>query len=73
MEFLEADISGIYLIKPDTFRDQRGFFMEMFNQEKYEVELPYRFVQDNMSSSQRGVVRGLHYQLKQPQGKLVFV
>ncbi len=73
MEFIQSDIEGVCLIKPDVFNDQRGFFLETFNQSKYEAALPYHFVQDNMSFSQRGVVRGLHYQLKQPQGKLVFV
>ena len=73
MEFLPSDIEGVCLIKPDIFRDQRGFFMETFNQSKYDKNIPYSFVQDNISSSRRGVVRGLHYQLKQPQGKLVFV
>jgi dTDP-4-dehydrorhamnose 3,5-epimerase len=73
MEFLQSDIEGVYLIKPDIFRDQRGFFLETFNQSKYDPFLPYSFVQDNMSFSQQGVVRGLHYQLRQPQGKLVFV
>ncbi|MCD6269527.1 MAG: dTDP-4-dehydrorhamnose 3,5-epimerase [Deltaproteobacteria bacterium] len=73
MEFLQSDIEGVCLIQPDIFRDQRGFFLETFNQSKYDQDLPYSFVQDNMSFSQRGIVRGLHYQLKQPQGKLVFV
>ena len=74
MEFINADIEGVCLIKPDIYRDQRGFFMETFNQEKYNVGgISYTFVQDNMSYSERGTVRGLHYQLKQPQGKLVFV
>ncbi len=73
MEFIQSDIEGVCLIKPDVFQDQRGFFLETFHQSKYEAVLPCSFVQDNMSFSQRGVVRGLHYQLKQPQGKLVFV
>ncbi len=73
MEFVPAEIAGVYLIKPDIFRDQRGFFTETFHQEKYNIAVPYDFVQDNMSFSQRGTVRGLHYQLKQPQGKLIFV
>jgi len=74
MDFMNTDIEGVCLIKPDIFRDQRGFFMETFNQGKYVAGgVPYSFVQDNMSYSERGAVRGLHYQLKQPQGKLVFV
>ncbi|MEA1923031.1 MAG: dTDP-4-dehydrorhamnose 3,5-epimerase [Pseudomonadota bacterium] len=74
MDFIGTDIDGVSLIKPDIFRDNRGFFMETFNHVKYsEGGVPYNFVQDNMSYSGRGTVRGLHYQLKQPQGKLVFV
>jgi len=73
MEFTAADIAGVYLIKPDIFRDSRGFFTETFHQEKYNAAVPYDFVQDNMSFSQRGTVRGLHYQLQHPQGKLIFV
>lgn len=74
MDFINTEIDGVRLIKPDIYRDQRGFFMETFNQVKYsEGGVPYTFVQDNMSYSERGTVRGLHYQLKQPQGKLVFV
>jgi len=73
MEFVPAEIAGVYLIKPDVFHDSRGFFTETFHQEKYSASVPYDFVQDNMSFSQRGTVRGLHYQLQQPQGKLIFV
>jgi dTDP-4-dehydrorhamnose 3,5-epimerase len=73
MEFIPADIAGVYLIEPDVFRDSRGFFTETFHQEKYNRAVPYDFVQDNMSFSQRGTVRGLHYQLQQPQGKLILV
>ncbi len=73
MEFIPANIAGVYLIKPDIFRDSRGFFTETFHQEKYNTAVPYDFVQDNMSFSRRGTVRGLHYQLQQPQGKLIFV
>ena len=74
MDFINTEITGVCLVKPDIFRDNRGFFMETFNQGKYaDGGLTYNFVQDNMSYSERGTVRGLHYQLKQPQGKLVFV
>ncbi|MBN2807945.1 MAG: dTDP-4-dehydrorhamnose 3,5-epimerase [Deltaproteobacteria bacterium] len=74
MEFISAEIAGVSLIKPDIFRDQRGFFMETFHRGKYaDAGIGYDFVQDNMSRSARGTVRGLHYQLQQPQGKLVFV
>ena len=73
MDFLATELEGVCLIKPDIYRDPRGFFMEIFHQSKYDENVPFNFVQDNMSSSRHGVVRGLHYQLKQPQGKLVFV
>ncbi len=74
MEFQTTGIPGVCLVKPDIYRDQRGFFQEVFNRQRYEAGgMAYDFVQDNMSRSQRGTVRGLHYQLKQPQGKLVFV
>ncbi|HDS15975.1 MAG TPA: dTDP-4-dehydrorhamnose 3,5-epimerase [Proteobacteria bacterium] len=73
MEFVAGAIAGVVLVRPDIHCDQRGFFMETFNQEKYHGKVePCRFVQDNMSSSLQGTVRGLHYQLKKPQGKLVF-
>jgi len=59
-------------VEPEVFQDSRGFFMETFHAEKYRQHgLPESFVQDNHSRSTRGVVRGLHYQLRQPQGKLV--
>ena len=74
MEFIKSDISGVVLIEPDVHRDQRGFFQETFHRKKYAAGgIDYEFVQDNMSLSARGTVRGLHYQLEQPQGKLVFV
>lgn len=64
----------VLLIRPDVFEDARGFFMESFHARKYaEQGLPGHFVQDNHSRSTRGVLRGLHYQLNQPQGKLVRV
>lgn len=62
------------LIKPDVFGDSRGFFMESWHRKKFaEAGLDVDFVQDNHSRSSRSVLRGLHYQLKQPQGKLVRV
>ncbi len=64
----------VLLIRPDVFPDPRGFFMESFHARKYAAQgLPGQFVQDNHSRSTRGVLRGLHYQLNQPQGKLVRV
>jgi dTDP-4-dehydrorhamnose 3,5-epimerase len=62
----------VLTLVPDKFGDARGWFMETFNAERFrEHGLPAEFVQDNHSYSRKGVVRGLHYQLEQPQGKLV--
>jgi dTDP-4-dehydrorhamnose 3,5-epimerase len=64
----------VLLIEPDVFADSRGFFMETFHATKFAAAgLPTEFLQDNHSHSVRGVLRGLHYQLQQPQGKLVRV
>lgn len=64
----------VLLIEPAVFADARGFFMETFHADKFARQgLPTRFVQDNHSRSVRGVLRGLHYQLHHPQGKLVRV
>ena len=62
----------VLLIEPDVFEDPRGFFMETYHVEKYAAAgLPTEYLQDNHSHSVRGVLRGLHYQLQHPQGKLV--
>jgi len=67
-------IPDVLLIEPDVFGDSRGFFMETWHRQKYaEQGLDVDFVQDNHSRSSKGVLRGLHYQLEQPQGKLVRV
>jgi dTDP-4-dehydrorhamnose 3,5-epimerase len=72
MKITELAIPGVFLIEPDVYGDQRGFFQETYRQEKYAaLGIPGPFVQDNHSRSRRGVLRGLHYQLVQPQGKLV--
>ena len=64
----------VLLVEPDVFPDPRGFFMETFHAKKFaEAGLPAEFLQDNHSHSVRGVLRGLHYQLRHPQGKLVRV
>ncbi|HEX9758809.1 MAG TPA: dTDP-4-dehydrorhamnose 3,5-epimerase [Nitrospiria bacterium] len=74
MEFKETDLKEVVLIKPDIFSDERGFFMETYHQKKYaEAGIPEFFVQDNFSNSKTRTLRGLHYQLGKPQGKLVFV
>ena len=62
------------MLEPEVFGDARGFFFEAYNEANFRsLGLPTRFVQDNQSGSTKGVLRGLHYQLKQPQGKLVRV
>ena len=67
-----AVIEGLYVIEPTVFRDERGYFMETYNQNDFkEAGLAMTFVQDNQSMSQKGVLRGLHYQKQFPQGKLV--
>jgi dTDP-4-dehydrorhamnose 3,5-epimerase len=74
MEFSPTSIPDVYLIEPVVFGDDRGFFMEVFRSEQFaEVGIDANFVQDNHSGSMRGILRGLHYQIKQSQGKLVRV
>ena len=65
-------IEGLYVIEPTVFKDERGYFMETYNQNDFkEAGLDMVFVQDNQSMSVKGVLRGLHYQKQYPQGKLV--
>ncbi|MCP9472224.1 MAG: dTDP-4-dehydrorhamnose 3,5-epimerase [Nitrospira sp.] len=66
-------IPDVVLLEPRVFGDDRGFFFESFNQARFEAAIgkPIAFVQDNHSRSVKGVLRGLHYQIRQPQGKLV--
>ena len=74
MKISPMKIPEVLLIEPDVFGDSRGFFMESWHRKKFtEAGLDVDFVQDNHSRSSRSVLRGLHYQLKQPQGKLVRV
>jgi dTDP-4-dehydrorhamnose 3,5-epimerase len=69
---LATTLPGVLLIEPAVHRDERGFFLEVFHQAKFETQgLPVRFVQDNHSSSRRGTLRGLHLQTRELQGKLV--
>ncbi len=70
-----TEIPQVLIIEPKVFGDQRGFFFESFNQEAFNqvTGLNANFVQDNHSRSAKGVLRGLHYQIQQPQGKLVRV
>lgn len=74
MEIRPTRLAGVVLLQPKVFGDQRGFFMETWNRQRYiEAGLPGDFVQDNLSFSRRGVLRGLHFQQPNPQGKLVSV
>ncbi len=74
MDVIATKIPDVLLFKPKVFGDERGFFMETFRQSWFEEhDIKANFVQDNHSSSARGVLRGLHYQIKNPQGKLVRV
>lgn len=74
MNVEQTEIPGVLIIQPKVFGDQRGFFLETFEKNRYAshgITMP--FVQDNLSRSQKNVLRGLHYQLEKPQGKLVYV
>lgn len=74
MKVIDTDIPDVKIIEPRVFGDQRGFFTETWNARAFvEAGLDLAFVQDNHSRSARGVLRGLHYQIRQPQGKLVRV
>ena len=75
MKTTATALEGVVVIEPKVFGDARGFFFESFNQRDFESAIGQRvdFVQDNHSRSSRGVLRGLHYQINQPQGKLVRV
>lgn len=75
MKIIETGFEGLLEIEPDFFLDERGYFFESYNQKKYEeLDLYFNFVQDNISKSQIGTVRGLHYQVgKSSQGKLCHV
>jgi len=74
MEVIATAIPDVKLLRPRAFGDARGFFLETWNRKSFaEAGLDFDFVQDNHSRSRQGTLRGLHYQLKQPQGKLVRV
>lgn len=75
MKVTPASIAGVMIIEPRVFGDPRGFFYESFNQRAFRdaTGIDVNFVQDNHSRSAQGVLRGLHYQIQQPQGKLVRV
>jgi dTDP-4-dehydrorhamnose 3,5-epimerase len=72
MEFIPTKLPDVILIKPKVFEDPRGFFMETYRGDRFSAAgIPQNFVQENHSRSQKGVLRGLHYQIRNPQGKLV--
>ncbi|PID71524.1 MAG: dTDP-4-dehydrorhamnose 3,5-epimerase [Desulfobulbus propionicus] len=73
MKVIATHIPDVLIIEPQVFGDERGFFFESFNQQRWEAQtgLTKPFVQENHSRSSKGVLRGLHYQIQQPQGKLV--
>ncbi len=74
MEFVPTRLPGVVLIKPNEFEDQRGFFMDTWHRKLFEQEgIDANFVQDSHSGSVAGTVRGLHYQIRQAQGKLIRV
>jgi len=74
MKIIPLELGGAYLVEPKVFGDPRGFFMEFWNERKFaDQNLRIQFVQDNLSRSSRGVLRGLHFQNPHPQGKLVSV
>ncbi|OXX73776.1 dTDP-4-dehydrorhamnose 3,5-epimerase [Vibrio sp. V03_P4A6T147] len=76
MKVIETDIPDVKIIEPTVFGDERGFFMETWNQQRFEELVtgkPTQFVQDNHSKSKKGILRGLHYQTENTQGKLVRV
>jgi dTDP-4-dehydrorhamnose 3,5-epimerase len=74
LKFIPAPLPGILMIEPKVFQDERGFFLESYQKRNFsEAGIPFEFVQDNHSKSCQGVLRGLHYQIQQPQGKLVRV
>ena len=75
MEVVKTEIDGLLLIKPKVFNDTRGYFFEGFNKNKFEANrINFDFVQDNISKSKKGTIRGLHYQVgEKAQGKLCYV
>ena len=74
MQVIQTPLAGVLILEPKVFGDARGFFLESWNERAFrEAGIKARFVQDNHSRSARNVLRGLHYQIRQPQGKLVRV
>jgi dTDP-4-dehydrorhamnose 3,5-epimerase len=74
MKVIPTNVAGAFVLEPRVFEDDRGFFLESYNEKTFaEAGIVEKFVQDNHSYSKRGVLRGLHYQVQKPQGKLVRV
>ena len=75
MRVEETNLPGVVIVRPEVFRDERGFLLESYQAERYgqHAALGWNFVQDNHSRSRQGVLRGLHFQERRPQGKLVRV
>ena len=74
MQFTSTELPDVILIQPKIFEDERGFFLESYQKESFSAAgINVDFLQDNHSASTKGVLRGLHYQIRQPQGKLVRV
>ncbi|CAN2039132.1 dTDP-4-dehydrorhamnose 3,5-epimerase [Candidatus Magnetomoraceae bacterium gMMP-15] len=74
MEIIQTPIDGVLILKPRVFNDERGFFIESHHQKRYaDVGIDAVFVQDNLSFSQKGILRGLHFQKEHPQAKLIQV
>jgi dTDP-4-dehydrorhamnose 3,5-epimerase len=74
MKVLKTSLEGVLIVEPDVFGDERGFFVETFHQKRYKKEgIDTEFVQDNLSFSKKGAIRGLHYQFPNAQAKLVQV
>ncbi|MBW4668541.1 MAG: dTDP-4-dehydrorhamnose 3,5-epimerase [Cyanomargarita calcarea GSE-NOS-MK-12-04C] len=73
MKVIQTEIPDVLVIEPRVFEDERGFFLESYNEQAFleKANIQERFVQDNHSRSTKNVLRGLHYQIQQPQGKLV--
>ncbi|MDD3984519.1 MAG: dTDP-4-dehydrorhamnose 3,5-epimerase [Methanobacterium sp.] len=73
-KFIKTSIKDVYIIEPTIFGDERGYFMETYHEKEFkDAGINVKFVQDNQSKSRKGVLRGLHFQSRKPQGKLVRV
>jgi dTDP-4-dehydrorhamnose 3,5-epimerase len=74
MKVNKTPLEGFLIIEPDSFQDERGFFLETYQEQRYkEVGITDQFVQDNQSRSKKGVLRGMHFQVKRPQAQIVTV